>query len=105
MVCCVLGALIISQILAIWRDRRRIAIYACGLLISTGILGWQIDAHAHHIRQFVADAQAFMRDEDPAVVALQRSGFDCSNDNNSQREIRSLAASMPRAGHGTRAID
>ena len=77
MACCVLAALIISHILAIWRDRRRIALYAAGLLLSVGLLGWQIDAHAQHIREFIADTQAILRGEDPAVAALQRSGLDC----------------------------
>lgn len=79
MACCFLAALILSNVLAIWRDRRRIAIYATGLLVSVGLLGWQINAHALHIHQFAADLQAVVRGEDPAVAALNRSGFDCKS--------------------------
>ena len=47
MVCCVLAALIIANIIALWRARRRIMLYACSvvLLCLIVLLGWEIGKH------------------------------------------------------------
>lgn len=95
MACCFLAALILSHVLAIWRDRRRIALYAFGLLVSMTLLGWQIQAHAHHLRQFIADAEAFVRGEDPAVVALRSTGVDCAPQRDGQQRLHATAVTYP----------
>jgi hypothetical protein len=77
MACCFLGALIISQILAIWRDRRRMALYGSIALVASGLLGWQIDAHLHHVNQWVAEARTYIDGEDPAALAFVRPTLDC----------------------------
>lgn len=77
MACCILGAIIISQILAVWRARRRVLLYVAGLLVSTSAFAWQIDAHWDHVKQFVLDAQAVARGEDLAEAALRQPGLRC----------------------------
>ncbi|MET0987624.1 MAG: hypothetical protein ABW034_19690 [Steroidobacteraceae bacterium] len=69
MACCFIGALIISQLIAIWHDRRRIALYATVVLVASGVFGWQINSHLHHIQQFAAAAQAYVLGRDPVAVA------------------------------------
>lgn len=78
--CCILGAIIITQFLTAWRARKHMLMAAAVALIATGVLAYQYSVHAHHIHQFVRDAQAMMRKEDPAVAALSQPQLRCSVD-------------------------
>jgi hypothetical protein len=75
--CCIIGAIIISQLIALWRARRRVVLYAASLVVTVGLFAWQVDQHWHHIEQFAWDAQALLRGEDPAVAALRRADVVC----------------------------
>lgn len=77
MACCILGAIIMSQLIAVWRMRRRILISLAGLLISSGAFAWQIDQHWPHIQQFAWDIQALARGQDPAEAALEHPALRC----------------------------
>jgi hypothetical protein len=48
-VCCILAALIIANILALWRARRRVVMYAClvGLIGLIALFVWQIGVSLH----------------------------------------------------------
>ena len=77
MACCILGAIIMSQIVAIWRAQRRILLSLVALLISTGAFAWQLDQHWSHVQQFGWDMQAWARGQDPAEAALDQPNLRC----------------------------
>jgi len=80
MACCILGAIIMSQLIAIWRARRRIVLSLFALLVSTGAFAWQLDQHWSHVQQFAWDLRALARGQDPAEAALDQPALRCNTD-------------------------
>lgn len=77
MACCVLAAMLMSQLLAAWQMRRRIALFAVLIAATGGALAFELDRHREHLRQLAWDARAVLRGEDPAVAALTRPAPRC----------------------------
>lgn len=77
MACCILGAIVMSQLIAVWNMRHKLMLFALSILVTAGALVFEIKRHADHIQQYVWDAKAILQGEDPAVAALSQPALKC----------------------------
>lgn len=78
MACCVLAAILISQLIAIWKAQKLRIVMAVLAILTSGVLINQADRHWDHYTTEAAYFMARLGGEDPAWSAVRQSGVVCA---------------------------